>query len=396
MRALFTCLPQLAHFLPLTPIARAMAEAGHDVAFGTPDSFRPAVEAAGFRWVRAGVENDDPEMAAVWARFLDLRGLDQSKFVYEQIIGGVRPRRMVPDLLLLAESWKPEVVVHDSLECGAVIAAERLNIPHAKLEVHATGVRPRHTPMLYEPLQRVRTTFGLRSRPIQALMDEYLVLAPFPASLNLLDVPIAPTTHHFRGLPADDTAGGLPAWIDAIDSRPLVYVSMGTSFSVFRGREIFSKLLEGLSDLDAEIIVTIGNDLDPATLGAQPENVHLERFLPLAALLPRCSLVVFHGGSGTLGHVIANGLPMVILPLGADQPENAQRCAELGASRTLDQENLTPKHIREVVIDVLHTPSYRQAAERLRNEFDDLSGPEFAVELLERLARDKVPIIASR
>ena len=61
--------------------------------------------------------------------------------------------------------------------------------------------------------------------------------------------------------------------------------------------------------------------------------------------MPRCSLVVFHGGSGTLGHVIANGLPMVILPLGADQPENAQRCAELGASRTLDQANLTPENV---------------------------------------------------
>jgi hypothetical protein len=100
-----------------------MAEAGHDVAFGTPDSLRPAVEAAGFRWVRAGVENDDPEMAPVWARFLQLRGLDQSKFVYEQIIGGVRPRRMVPDLLTLAESWKPDVFVHDSLDSTSAILA---------------------------------------------------------------------------------------------------------------------------------------------------------------------------------------------------------------------------------------------------------------------------------
>ena len=86
---------------------------------------------------------------------------------------------------------------------------------------------------------------------------------------------------------------------------------------------------------------------------------------------------------------------MVILPLGADQPENAVRCAELGASRTLDQDDLTPEHIREVVLDVLHAPSYRQAAKRLRDEFNVLPGPEFAVELLEQLARDKDPILAS-
>jgi UDP:flavonoid glycosyltransferase YjiC (YdhE family) len=103
---------------------------------------------------------------------------------------------------------------------------------------------------------------------------------------------------------------------------------------------------------------------------------------------------VFHGGSGTLGHAIANGLPMVILPLGADQPENAARCAELGASRTLDQDHLTPEHIRDVVLDVLHTPSYRENAERLRDDFARLPGPEYAVELLERLAREKMPIVA--
>ena len=127
--------------------------------------------------------------------------------------------------------------------------------------------------------------------------------------------------------------------------------------------EIFSKLLAGLRDVDAEIVLTVGNDLDPpvrATARAHPPGA-----LPTSpALLLRCSLVLFHGGSGTLGHVVANGLPMVILPLGADQPDNAPRCAELGASRTLDQEHLTPEHIREVVLDVLHTPSYRQAAER--------------------------------
>jgi len=90
------------------------------------------------------------------------------------------------------------------------------------------------------------------------------------------------------------------------------------------------------------------------------ELIHLERFLPLGALMEHCSLVLFHGGSGTLGHALAHGLPMVILPLGADQPENAVRCSELGASRTLGQDSLTPHPVREVVLDVFQRPSYRR------------------------------------
>jgi MGT family glycosyltransferase len=243
-------------------------------------------------------------------------------------------------------------------------------------------------------LQRVRATFGLPPRSIQGLLDEYLTLVPFPPSLTPVGAPTAPVTRHFRGLPPDDRTIDLPAWLDRIGPRPLVYVSLGTVFSRERGSEIFSKLLAGLQDADVEVVATVGRDLEPASLGLQPPHIHLERFLPLGALLPRCSLVVFHGGSGTLGHAIANGLPMVILPLGADQPENAARCAELGASRILDQDNLTPEFVHEVVLDVLHTPSYRQSAERLREEFDALPSPQFAVGLLERLARDKAPIIA--
>jgi UDP:flavonoid glycosyltransferase YjiC (YdhE family) len=146
----------------------------------------------------------------------------------------------------------------------------------------------------------------------------------------------------------------------------------------------------------AEVVVSVGTDFDPATLGPQPEHIYLERLLSLEALLPHCALVVFHGGSGTLAHVVAHGLPMVIIPLGADQPQNAVRCAELGVSRTVEPGQLSPELIRDVAIDVLRTPSYRQHAEQLRDEFDRLPGPEFAVELLERLARDKIPILSPR
>jgi len=286
-------------------------------------------------------------------------------------------------------------VVHDSSEFGGVVAAELLGIPHAQIEVHATGSRPDTMRMVYGPLQRLRAGFGLPGRPIQGLIDEYLGLTPFPPSLTAASSPVAPTNHYVRVLPADGT-DPLPAWVDQIGMRPLVYVSLGTIWRWWRGQEIFSKIVDGLRGIDAEIVLTVGRDFDPSVLGPQPSNVHVERFLPLGALLERCSLVLFHGGSGTLGHVVAAGLPMVILPLGADQPENDARCAELGVSRSLDPEELAPDSIHDVVLDVLHTPSFRQKAERLRAEFERLPGVEAAVELLGQLARERRPILAAR
>jgi MGT family glycosyltransferase len=393
MRALFTCHPAFGHFLPLTPIARATAEAGHEVAFAAPRFLRPAVEGVGFRWLRAGVEDDDPDLVAADA---ELRGPEASVFTHERIMVGIRARHLVPDLLALAEAWPPDLFVWDCSEFGALTAAELLGVPHAKVEVHAPGQPPRFTAALVEPLRRLRAEFGLPEHPLPDLLGRYPVLVPFPPSLNAVGTPIPPTAHHVRALPPDGPDAALPAWMDGLGSRPLIYVSLGTLFSEQRGAEIFAKLLAGLRDVDAEILATTGHGLDPAALGPQPGQIHVERFLPLGALLARCSLVVFHGGSGTRIQALARGLPMVILPLGADQPENAARAAELGVARALDQEHLAPEHVREVSLHVLRTPSYRRSAERLRDEIERLPGVELAVELLEQLARDKAPIIAPR
>jgi len=90
------------------------------------------------------------------------------------------------------------------------------------------------------------------------------------------------------------------------------------------------------------------------------------------------------------------GLPMVVLPVSADQPRNARRCADLGVAQVVGVDERTSEAIRAATQAVLREPSYRANAERIRDEITSMPGQEMAVELLERLARDKTPIIASR
>ena len=71
--------------------------------------------------------------------------------------------------------------------------------------------------------------------------------------------------------------------------------------------------------------------------------------------------------------------------MGADQPQNADRCAALGVGLVLDVIAATPEDVRDAVSAVLSEPSYRAAAERIRDEIAALPGPEHAVALLERL-----------
>jgi UDP:flavonoid glycosyltransferase YjiC (YdhE family) len=98
---------------------------------------------------------------------------------------------------------------------------------------------------------------------------------------------------------------------------------------------------------------------------------------------------VSHAGSGSVIGALAHGLPMVLTPIGADQPHNAARCDALGVARVLDAMRVTPDEVRDAVSSVLKNPAYRHAAKQLRAEIAALPGPEHAVSLLEQVTRQK-------
>jgi MGT family glycosyltransferase len=172
---------------------------------------------------------------------------------------------------------------------------------------------------------------------------------------------------------------------------PMVYFTLGTVFNMESG-DLFARVLAGLRDLPINVVVTVGQHVDPAEFGPQPANILIERYIAQESIMPHCSLVVSHGGSGSVIGTLAHGLPAVLIPMGADQPMNAARCEQLGVAQALDPIAATPDTVRAAAAAVLADPSYRQAAERIRDEFAALPGPTHAISLLERLAAEKRPI----
>jgi UDP:flavonoid glycosyltransferase YjiC (YdhE family) len=86
---------------------------------------------------------------------------------------------------------------------------------------------------------------------------------------------------------------------------------------------------------------------------------------------------------------------MVVIPIFADQPYNAECCAALGVGRVIGPNNRTSKAIRAAVRGVLAVHSYRHNAEALRDEMVVLPGPEHAVQLLARPAAEKRPLLTA-
>jgi MGT family glycosyltransferase len=139
----------------------------------------------------------------------------------------------------------------------------------------------------------------------------------------------------------------------------------------------------------------VGSEIDPGELGPVPGNVHVERYIPQSVVLPQCSAVVSHGGSGSVLGALAHGRPMVLLPMGADQPLNAARCEALGVGRVLDALRATPETVREAVSAVLSDRTYRAAAEGIRDEIAALPDWKHAVTLLERLVAEGRPVLST-
>ena len=75
---------------------------------------------------------------------------------------------------------------------------------------------------------------------------------------------------------------GCPSWFAELSERPLIYATIGTVMSI---APLIRWLIDGLSPLDAEVVITTGTGVDPGSLGPLPENVHVERLIPQSLLL---------------------------------------------------------------------------------------------------------------
>jgi UDP:flavonoid glycosyltransferase YjiC (YdhE family) len=391
VRILFTFAGGSGHFDPLVPIAHAAVAAGHIVAFTGEPAMAPTVEAAGFTVFRTGPNTSSTQRRPL----LELDAEREDRALRDGYAGRTARGRAAGVLALCAE-WRPDLLVCDEVDFGSMVAGERLGLPYASVLVIAAGSFVRKE-LVAQPLNEVRAEHGLPPDPDLAMLSRYLVLSPFPASFRDPAFPLPATAHSFRpfapGPAADDTA---PLWGTGLYGAPTVYFTLGTVFNMESG-DLFSRVLAGLRDLPINLIVTVGRHIAAAEFGSQPANVHIERYIPQSLVMPYCDLVVCHGGSGSVGGALAHGLPLVLIPMGADQPLNAARCAELGVARVLDPVAATAESVREAVTIVLADPTYRRAAEGMRDEMAGLPGPEHVIRLLERLAAcDRETTLPSR
>jgi UDP:flavonoid glycosyltransferase YjiC (YdhE family) len=394
MRFLVTSVSAYGHLQPLIPLAKALVEAHHEVAIAIGSDLRFRAEAAGFRVFDTGISID-----AAFERLAELFP-DQpyNRLAPSEILGWYLPHLfgevlapvMLDDLELLIQNWKPDVVVHETWEFAGPIAAASAGIPSIcqtlGLRIDDTildsvaaavaplwqqhGVKPDPTAGLYRTLCLDTTPLSLQEHKSAKSRDVIHTLRP------VAEPPI----------PGE----ALPQWIEHRRNVPLVYMTLGTNSGTNSDVSMFRSVIDGLKDLDIDVLITIGFGRDPATIGPLAKNIHVENYVPQSLLLPYCSAVICHGGPGTILHSLAHGLPLLILPQGADQYVMGECVLAAGVGLRLVPADVNPSSVRARVLALLEETSYKVNASRLKREIAEMPGPDEVVHLIEEVAATAV------
>lgn len=392
LHILFTTQPALGHFHPLVPLAHALAEAGHMIAFASAPGFSQEITAAGFRHFPAGPDwREDstfrdymgltlPELAIM------PNGPRRRDYINGNFFAGVASARMLPDILALQSQWPADVIVRERFEYAGCLAAERIGIRHATVQVGSLYSNEDLGP-LRESLNRLRTTLSLPPDPDLEMLYRYLMLSTVPAHLQTPGAIVPETLKavHFPSYAGQGEINLPDEWKNHQRSAwPLIYVTLGTV--VNRRTALFEIILEAMREANVRLLVTVGTDIDPDQFGPLPSHIHVTRYIPHTQIIPLVDLIICHAGFGTVMAALECGKPLVLLPFGADQPTNAQMCAAQGAGCLIDMKGMTSGTLLSAVDEVINNPIYKKNAIRIQTELEALPGTAEAVEMIERLA----------
>ena len=378
MRILFTCYPGFGHLHPMLPLARAAVRAGHDVALATGPDVAPVAAAHGLEVWALGLTSGET-VERYLERFPDNNELppeERLRQVAPRMFVDVAARSRVAPLRDRARAWRAELIVHDQSEFAAPIVAAELGLATV---VHSWG------PMMPAEL------LDLVAPAAVALAAEHGIGLDLAETVRAsVYVDICPPSLQLPGGPpwrrgwirrhADPEPGADPeiaAALARLDRPELVYATLGTVVNKLPG--VFEAILEAIVRAGVGAVVTVGEDVDPARLGTPPEHVLVERWIPQALVIPRCGAVVAHAGAGTLLGALAHGVPLVLLPHGAEQHLNAEAARRAGAALVLAPEEAGADAIAAALERVLREPGFRAAALRLRDEIAAMPSADVAL-----------------
>jgi UDP:flavonoid glycosyltransferase YjiC (YdhE family) len=312
------------------------------------------------------------------------------------------------------QAWRPDVVLFDWMLIGAAIAAEQARLPAVALVHYPYSLPGRGAPPLGMGLRPLAGPLGRwRDGLLRALMGRALAAYGDPiVDRARTEHGLAPLGHWERQLlgaeaiyvmtaPELDFAsrGELPAnvhyvgpafepypseWVSpwpAGDDAPLVVISFSTSY--MNQRALAQRVLDAIDGMPIRALLTAGPALKDARLRT-PANTRIVPFVAHRTVFPHASLVVTHGGWQTVNAALADGVPLVCIPCGRDQPDNSARVLHVGAGVRAGKHS-SRHRLRRTIARALADPALREGAQKMARVLARSDGALAVADALERI-----------
>ena len=412
------CYPGTGHIDPMTALAHSLQLRGHQVViFGIADT-EARVRAAGIEFCRIGAEDHPPgTLQKLDEEMAGLTGIAAFRFTLARVRNSARMvLRDGPEAVRAANI---DALLVDEAEFAGNVA-DHLGLPWISIALIPPLLPDDRFPPFYfswaggqDRLSRLRNRLAIRLllriaapifkemnvqrnawglKPLSEPEDGLSPLAQITQLPRALEFEFGGANAaglHYTGpfLHAQQRPSTEFPW-DRLDGRPLIYASLGT---LQNGCEpVFRAIADACAGLDAQLVISLGAGLDGARLDKLAGDPVVVRYAPQLEILKRTALVITHAGINTVLESLSEGVPMVTIPLGNDQPGMAARVKARGAGVVVPRRRLSAARLRKAVLLVLQEPRYREAAQALQRAIQQLDGPGRAADLIEQALKLQV------
>ncbi|HEX2317154.1 MAG TPA: nucleotide disphospho-sugar-binding domain-containing protein [Thermomonospora sp.] len=365
MRVLFLTTPLVSHTFPLVPLAWAMRAAGHDVLFGTTGPALSVAE-AGVHVADFDPDGECPSVAELNSSRPDIVRHRATKVADGWPLLIEVTRRYADHMIALAETWRPDLVVHSQLQGSGLLAAAKVGVPaveHRSSLLRGDDYFDR-LPELIEETFAAHGLAGLPERRVSLEVAPPSMAAPRDDARPLRYIP-------FNG------GGLLPPDLTGPPGRPRIVVTVGTTIMAPDMALLVERTLAAAPKVEAEFVVLLaGMDEEAVPRGRPPANVRILReWVPLRPLLDGSAAILHHGGAGSILAALDAGVPQLVVPSGAPNFLQADVVRERGAGIVAEAADLDAALLERLLDD----PGTRAAAGEVRAEMARMPSPAEAV-----------------
>jgi zeaxanthin glucosyltransferase len=420
MKIGFLSLPMVGHLNPMTALARKLQSRGHEILFfGIPD-VEPFAQAANLPFVPF-CEKDYPtgSITNIFGTVATLQNNDDWK---RNMITPSLLTVMPDSLRKKLEENRVDAMIIDKAHLFMELVPMSLGIPYVHvwtiLHMDFSGA----TPVCIFPWSH-ETTEHAHSRNIAGvkqlkgffvpaadraktyaekhglridwddLTATHSTLAEITQTPREFDFPNIPwpANFHYTG-PFHDDEGreDIPFPWERLNSKPLIYASLGTLVNGIE--KTYNAILTAAASLTStQLVLSIGNNVNAEALTPIPADAIIVRKAPQIALLKRAALCITHAGINTVLESLAQGVPMVALPITYDQPGIAARIAFHGVGEFIAFEDLTGNRLLESIQKVLGDSKYGNKAHYFQQIIADTQGLDAAASIVERALLNQWP-----